>query len=120
MTVTRSRTRVRIVNHDDVVHNARLLIVDYDEDGNELETRDITEDMRITGLEVSLKVGEVSRAKVECLCVGAEVDATLDEVVVRHVGSSRWARMRWRITKLWWRQKEVTALGQRYRSYIRP
>lgn len=97
------RTRLRIVNEGDIVgQRTRILIVGEDEDGEEVVT-DVTHDFRVTRIGVDLTAGAVARATLECICVHGEINAILDDIVVRHVGRTRFGPLRWRLRKWWWR-----------------
>lgn len=111
-------TRLRIVNEGDIAGpRTRLELVD-DKTG---DVEDITTRIRVTKIDATLKVGEPSLARLECICVLGAIDATLDDLVVRHLGPSRWRRALWQLTKWWWgvrRTDDVTSMGDDYRTHV--
>ncbi len=73
------RKRIRIVNRTDIVTNARLQIISYDADGNEIGCDDITEELKITNFDISLRVGEIARVRIDCLAAEVDTDVRLVE-----------------------------------------
>lgn len=95
-------TRLRITNEGDIVGpKTRIGIVT---DAGELtETvEDLTERLRVTSIAIDLTVGQASKATLECICFGGTIDAVLDDLVVIHLGPSRFGRWTWRLKKWWW------------------
>ena len=119
----RTRTpRLKIVNEGDVVGpNTKILLVERDEDDQEIIT-DLTTRFRVTRVVSDLSVGEASRATLECICVYDEIDALLDDLIVRHVGRSRFGRLKWSLKKWLWGVKrspvDITPLGTTHREYL--
>jgi hypothetical protein len=112
------RARLKIINEGDIAgQKTRILLVGEDDEGNEV-TEDLTQGLKNTRVSVDLKVGEPSVAQLECICVMTKIDAVLDDLVVRHVGHSRFGRLVWRMKKWWWGVTEVTGLGDRQRTYV--
>jgi hypothetical protein len=82
------QNRIRIESNEHVVSNAKILYLPdegelFDKDGEPLAEVDISK--CITGVDLHLHVGEVSRATLHTILVDGRVDVDVEEMVVRHL-----------------------------------
>jgi len=117
-------TFVRIVSDGHIGHHARVLLVEKvkTDDGEDEVVTDVTTALRVRSIGIDLTVGEVNRARLECLAVTGEIDAELDSLAIRFVGRTRFGRLVWRLKKWWWNVRlpvaDTTTIGQSARTNV--
>jgi hypothetical protein len=128
-------TRIRIVSHENVVTNAKILYLPdegslFGADGEPVSEVDISN--CVTAVDVHLHVGEISRATLHVLLVDADVTTDAQEIVrTRLKPRSRFRRLqrlRWRLVhklKTWVARslsqevrQELAAHHRRQRSHV--
>jgi len=95
--------RLRIDANQDVVTNAKIVYIA--DDGTETDISTI-----VTGIDVSLHVGEVARATLHTLHVHGSYTVPLHEVITKEL---RPRHRGWRL-----RLKDATTMGAKARRYI--
>lgn len=94
-----NKNLIRIECDGPTASHARVYVLGEDDEGNETKT----EISRFcTGARLDLDVNRPTKASLDLILVGCEINAEVEELVVRHAGRSRFGRRLWRLRKCWW------------------
>lgn len=97
------KNRIRIESDENVVTNAKIVYVP--EEGEEVDISRC-----VTGIDLHLRVGEISRATLHTILVDGHVTAELHEAFITHLKPN---------PRRWWRRAwDTTRFGSRTREYV--